>query len=84
MIEPDVAPAQTRVLLALLTVHGRDGHATIQAVGEQAGLSSKSTVWFHLEHLRRLGLVAWEDGKRGTLRPLVQVVAHSPALAPRT
>lgn len=62
----------TRVLLAMLGF----GRPTVREVGERAGLRSTSTVHEHLKHLRRLGLVGWEDDHRGTLRAAVRVVPN--------
>jgi DNA-binding IclR family transcriptional regulator len=40
---------------------------------------AKSDVHGHLVNLRDLGLVRWEDGKVGTLRPAVRVVPFGEA-----
>jgi DNA-binding IclR family transcriptional regulator len=68
---PSVAlPATpTRVLLA--TVGGARTYSELVAA---TGLS-RSTVHESLHWLRRLRLVAFEDGKQATLRPCVKVVA---------
>lgn len=69
-----VSPAQTNVLLALLRVHSRTGRVTIPALLAETGLASKSTIHHHLHRLRKHGLVTWDEDRRGTLRPLVEVV----------
>ena len=68
-LQPDVADRGTRVLLAVV----QQQRPTVRAVAAAVGLSVNTT-HDHLVRLRRLGLVAWEDGKTGTLRPLVEVV----------
>lgn len=73
MIDREGAAA-TRVLLALIAVHQRDGRATVRAVARQAGLKT-STTHNQLGYLRRRGLVAWDDGANGSLRPLLTPVA---------
>ncbi|MDP9101623.1 MAG: winged helix-turn-helix domain-containing protein [Actinomycetota bacterium] len=61
-----LSPGTTLVLLALLA----DPHPTYVSLTERTGLA-KSTVYYRLLRLRAAGLVAWEGGKRGTLRALV-------------
>lgn len=55
--------AHTRTLLAVLA-----GHRTYPALLEHLGCS-RSSLHRRLTLLRCLGLVAWEEGRRGTLRP---------------
>lgn len=69
-----VSPAQTRLVLAVLAVHQRDGRATVRSVMDEAGLRSPGSLVQRLRSLRDLGLIAWEDGHAGTLRPGVAVV----------
>jgi hypothetical protein len=59
----------TRTLLALIDVHRRDGRALLRTVAERSGLSRWQT-YEALGRLRDLGLVGWEHGTLGTLRPL--------------
>ena len=63
-----IGDSATRVLLAVLD----ESRPTCRSVGSRAGSSSSSssssTVHAHLVTLRRLGLVRWDTGKRGTLR----------------
>ncbi len=66
MFYPDVSPAPTAVLMAVLRVYARDGRATIRSVAQEAG-RNPSTTYAHLRTLRRARLVDWADG--GTLRP---------------
>lgn len=61
-------------LIALIVVHELMGRATVREVAMFAGGRSVSTIHHHLLNLRDAGLVDWEDGKGGTLRPLVGVV----------
>ena len=65
-----VAPAPTRVLLALIRVHQRDGRATVRSVAGEAGICF-STAHAHLVRLQGMGLVAQTEGQTGTLRPTV-------------
>jgi hypothetical protein len=69
-----VSSAATRTLVALLSVHQRDGRATVRSVGEEAGHASTGTTHEQLHHLRNLDLLTWDEGRAGTLRPLVRVV----------
>jgi DNA-binding IclR family transcriptional regulator len=62
-------PSCTRVLLAVVILH----RPTVRSVAAATGLSA-ARAHAQLVDLRRHGLVAWEDGKDGTLRPLVEVV----------
>lgn len=66
--------AETRVLLATVAVHARDGRATMRGVARAAGLSTVSTAYYHLCALRNLGYVTWDSGVSGSLRPLVAPV----------
>lgn len=61
---------QTDVFLAVLTLP----HPTIPAIAAHCGIA-RSTVHFHLDHLREIELVTWEQDHRGTLRPLLGEVA---------
>lgn len=72
---PDVIGlAATRTLLGVVAEHHEQGRATVRGVRDRVGRSSHDSIWFNLRRLRTLGLVDWEDGRRGTLRPLVRVV----------
>lgn len=64
---------QTRVLLSLLHLWERDGRVTMRQVADGAGLSLTTTKK-HLDSLRLEGLVTWDEGTNGTLRPRVAVV----------
>lgn len=66
--------SQTRTLLALLTVYHRDGRATVRSVAAEGPLGVPGT-HHNLKALRDAGLVSWEEGRHGSLRPLVEVVA---------
>jgi len=47
---------------------------TVRKVMEMAEYRSTQTVYKHLLMLREAGLVTWEYGQAGTIRPLVEVV----------
>lgn len=64
---------RTKVLLTLLHLWEKNGRATVREVASGAGLSLEPTL-IHLRGLKAEGLVAWDEGSRGTLRPLVEVV----------
>lgn len=65
---------RTRVLLSLIRLHSTFGRATVRAIAADVGISVGTAHW-HLQHLADEGLIAWDPGKRGTLRPLVERVA---------
>lgn len=67
-MRPAAGNGSTRVLLAVI-----DGCRTYGPLIDRTGLS-RSTIAWHLDHLRRLGLVDWIDGRRGTLHPLVEEI----------
>lgn len=71
-----VGPRATRVLLAVIRTHATEGRATVRGVTFAAGYKSTGDVYETLCELRRQGLVAWDPGTRGTLRPLVGPVRH--------
>lgn len=76
-----VTDAQLRVLLGLLQFDwaaDAAGAPTLDELAELCG-RSRSTVYGHLHALRRAGLVAWEPGRRGTLRALVAPAAFGQA-----
>lgn len=62
------------VLVALIRVHAANGRATIREVTDAAGLGSTGHTHHVLRRLRDADLVAWENGRAGTLRPLVQEI----------
>lgn len=45
-------------------------HPTYRSLAAELGMAY-STVEYHLLRLRNRGLVAWAEGKHGTIRPLV-------------
>lgn len=69
----EVSDPQLRVLGALLAFDGA-GPPTLDELADACG-RHRSTVYEHLHALRRAGLVAWEPGRRGTLRALVAPAA---------
>jgi predicted transcriptional regulator len=60
-------PLRYSVLLAVL----HQERPTQQSVAAEVGAAS-STVHYHLQALKALGIIAAEPGLRGTLRPLVE------------
>lgn len=67
---------EIRTLLAVVYVYRQMGRATVRDVAVAQGRSRLSPANTHhrLVRLRALGLVAWDEGKTGTLRPLVETV----------
>jgi predicted transcriptional regulator len=64
-----ISPALTNVYVALIHVFERDGRVTVRTVAEAAerGVSATHKA---LERLRDAGLIDWEQGRSGTLRPV--------------
>lgn len=63
-----------KVLGIVLTLYSRGKHITVRTVAN--GYNGKENVaWVHLMllKLRKAGLVAWEDGKNGTIVPTCYV-----------
>lgn len=65
-----VGSGPTRVLLAALSL---PSPLTVRAVARKAGVALGYT-HAHLCLLREAGLVTWDEGRQGTLRPLVRRV----------
>lgn len=60
------------LLLLVVRTHDQGRRAPTWAEMHAAtGLSARQPIHRHLLKLRAAGLVAWEDGLHGTLRPLV-------------
>lgn len=58
MSAPTLSPATQRILDAFVAVRDRKGHAPSNAeVADEAGLSARSTVRYHLLRLERAGYV---------------------------
>ncbi len=71
-----IAPSLVHVLLAVVKLAETQPTVQIPDVCRECGISAKSVVHYRLEALRDLGLVTWEPGRAGTLRPMVaRVVA---------
>jgi DNA-binding IscR family transcriptional regulator len=69
--------AHTRTLLAVC----HQTHPTCRSVAAETGVSA-SCAYYRLSTLRDAGLVAWEDGKDGTMRSLVaEVLPVAPVIA---
>lgn len=66
-----VSPSLTRLFLGVASVHARTGRCTVREAMDAAGYSSVGSGHHMLLQLRDLGLVTWEDGHAGTLRPAV-------------
>lgn len=66
---------QAVVLAAVIVVCDLNGRCTVRDVMAYTGHRSTSTVHTTLLRLRDRGLVTWEYGTRGTLRPLVWPVS---------
>ncbi len=72
---PDATDRDTQVLLAVLRLSQKDFPVYYSELLMATGIRSGSNLHASLHRLRNLGLVAFEDGKNGTLRPLVRAVA---------
>lgn len=68
-IVPFAGNGRTRVLLAVIAMSAK-GPVYLDPLAAEVGMH-RSTVDAHLRGLRADGLVAWETGRKGTLRPLV-------------
>ena len=69
-----LGPAPTKVFLAVLRMEPPRTYAKLMRA---TGLS-RATIAKHLEHLSGAGLVAWEEGKAGTLTTTVGIAAADP------
>lgn len=63
-----------RVLVAALRVWVRDGRLTTRAVMVEAGIARYGDAHAALGRLRQVGLIDWDDGHRGSMRPTCAVV----------
>lgn len=63
-----------RVLLGVIETDECFGNVTYPDLLTYTQLS-RTTIHKHLHRLRDRGLVTFEDGKKGTIRPLVRTVA---------
>lgn len=70
----DLGPGPTAVLLALVVLADEQVTVTIRDVAARAGRGVGNT-YDDLLELYRAGLVSWESGAAGTLRPRVERVA---------
>jgi SOS-response transcriptional repressor LexA len=62
---------QNEVLMAIVQyIEKHQYPPTIKEIGEMLNISSKSTVFGHLERLRQAGYITWEFGKQRTLKVL--------------
>lgn len=61
--------SQTAILAHLLG----GGRGTVRECAAAAGLSSPATAHVHLNRLRTLGLIDWQDGREATIHAAVRV-----------
>ena len=72
--DPDgLSRLQLRVLLAVWFLAKRHAPVTLKAVCGMVGHKSNAAVWSRLMELRDAGLVTWQTGQHGTLRPTCEV-----------
>lgn len=70
------------VFRAVLKLYDRDGRVTVRDLMDECGLSSPSTVHYHLQSLARAGLVAGiGSGRAGVIRPVVRPTRFVPLLS---
>lgn len=62
---------RTRVLLSVVRLHRDYGRVTVRAVAADVRCTVSVAHW-HLDRLKAEGLVTWDEGTQGTLRPLVR------------
>lgn len=71
---PDVILAPTTLVFeTLYRQFSICGRVTITDLVDELGWS-RSTIHWHLRMLRELDLITWDEGRAGTLRPLVRAV----------
>jgi len=63
-----ITPSNMRVLHAVSVIYLERGYVTHEMLIDALGLT-RSTIHEHLSALRKMGLVTWERGKMGTIRP---------------
>lgn len=66
-------PNSTAILGAVYCIHAKNGRVTVREVAKDVGRSLDYTHKV-LRRLKAAGLVTWEPGTAGTLRPLVEIV----------
>lgn len=71
-------PQAARPALAAVVAAVLHGAINPRQVQEACGFDSMSTAFRWMRKARDLGLVAWEDHHANTLRPAIEVVAHTP------
>ena len=69
-----IGPTRLRVLALVVAARDRGRTPTVKGMARQLGLRVHNGVAVHLRALRRLGLVEWDAGKGGTLRPTCRFV----------
>jgi repressor LexA len=69
MVKQPLTRRQRDVLLAIVDLTEEHGYPpTVREIGKAVGLCSTSTVWHHIETLRRLGYVTGFGNSPRTLR----------------
>ena len=69
MTLPDLTFRQRLIVLFVMHYLRAHQHApSVQQIAEACGLASKSATHRHLERLRQMGVLDWDDGKPRTLR----------------
>lgn len=63
----NLSPRRRAVLEAIERLKAEHGSATLRELAVEAGVTSTNSVWLHLQALRSLGLVEWEDTRCGTI-----------------
>lgn len=71
-----VSSDELKILVWIMRVVDAKGRCTVRDISRHYRIST-STVQRVLEALRDAGLVAWEPGASGTLRPTVQITAFT-------
>lgn len=76
LIPPEaIVGLDVNVMLAALRLSARGERLTFRSVMTEGGWGSTGSVQASMRRLRAVSLLAWEDGRRGTMRCLVAPVA---------
>lgn len=71
---PRLSPHRLRFLMAVIELCSRRGVCvTVRDLCRHLDMSPNG-VAYNLKHLRRMGLVAYEDGEPRTIRPVVRFI----------
>ena len=64
----NLTPKQQRIYDFIRTFTRRQGYPpTLREIGQAVGVRSPSTVKYHLDNLRQVGLIQWDGGKTRSL-----------------